>query len=424
MAVLKRVRGRLLTFLAALGPGFITAMVDNDAGGIFTYSEAGARWGYVPLWTLLPITLLLVVNQEMCARMGAVTGKGLSDLIREEFGLRMTVIVMGLLLVVNFANIAANFAGIAGAMELLPVSRYVSVPLGALLVWILVVKGTYQSVEKVFLAASVFYVAYVISAVLAEPDWGAALGSSVRPVLLADRPYLAVLVGLVGTSVAPWMQFYLQAAIVEKGIDSTQYRDTRIEVVLGCVMMAAVAFFIIVACAGAIWEGGPRPIASAAEAAEALKPLGPYAYALFAGGLLCASLFAASILPLSTAYTVCEGLGLESGVDHGFAEAPSFYWMYTLLIVLGAGVVLVPGFPIVPMILLSQVLNGVLLPVVMVIILKLANRKDLMHEWTNRPFYNLVAWAALALLAGLSLALALLSLAPGAFGTAAVPALP
>ena len=246
-------------------------------------------------------------------------------------------------------------------MELLPVSRYVSVPLGALLVWVLVVKGTYQSVEKIFLAASVFYVAYVISAILVEPDWGAALSSSVRPVLLPDRSYFAVLVGLVGTSVAPWMQFYLQAAIVEKGIDSTQYRDTRIEVIAGCVMMAAVAFFIIVACAGAIWEGGPRPIASAAEAAEALKPLGAYAYALFAGGLLCASLFAASILPLSTAYTVCEGLGLESGVDHDFGEAPSFYWMYTLLIVFGAGVVLIPEFPIVPMILLSQVLNGILL---------------------------------------------------------------
>lgn len=423
MALLRRVRGRLLTFLAVLGPGFITAMVDNDAGGIFTYSEAGARWGYVPLWTLLPITLLLVVNQEMCSRMGAVTGKGLSDLIREEFGLRMTVIVMGLLLVVNFTNIAANFAGVAGAMELLPVSRYVSVPLGALLVWVLVVKGTYQSVEKVFLAASVFYLAYVISAILVEPDWGAALSSAVRPSLLADRSYIAVLVGLVGTSVAPWMQFYLQAAIVEKGIGSTHYRDTRIEVIAGCVMMAAVAFFIIVACAGAIWEQGPRPIASAAEAAEALQPLGAYAYALFAGGLLCASLFAASILPLSTAYTVCEGLGLESGVDHDFAEAPSFYWMYTLLIALGAGVVLIPDFPIVPMILLSQVLNGVLLPVVMIIVLKLVNRKDLMHQWTNGPLYNLIAWAAVALLIGLSVALVVFSVLPGSSG-GSVPSLP
>ena len=322
MNAARRVRGRLLTFLAVLGPGFITAMVDNDAGGIFTYSEAGARWGYMPLWTLLPITLLLIVSQEMCSRMGAVTGKGLSDLIREEFGLRTTVLLMGLLLLVNFANIVANFAGIAGAMELLPVSRYLSVPLGALLVWGLVVKGTYQSVEKVFLAASAFYAAYVVSAVLVQPDWGAAMTSVVRPVIIADRGYVASIIGLVGASVAPWMQFYLQAAIVEKGIDAKQYRDTSVEVVLGCVLTTLVAFFIIVACAGAIWESEPRPIESAAEAAEALRPLGPYAYALFAGAVCCSprSSLRASC-PLSTAYTVCEGLGLESGCRQGFRRS-------------------------------------------------------------------------------------------------------
>lgn len=402
----------MLTFLAVLGPGFITAMVDNDAGGIFTYSDAGARWGYVPLWTLLPITLLLIVSQEMCSRMGAVTGKGLSDLIREEFGLRMTVLIMGLLLAVNFTNVAANFAGIAGAMELLPVSRYVSVPLGALLVWVLVVKGTYQSVEKAFLAASAFYLAYVVSAVLVKPDWEAAIRSTVQPALFADRSYIAVLIGMVGTSVAPWMQFYLQAAVVEKGIDTKQYRDTRVEVVIGCIMMALIAFFIIVACAGAIWEDGPRPIQNSAEAARALLPLGQFAYALFAGGLLCSSLFASSILPLSTAYTVCEGLGLESGVDHDFDEAPTFYWMYTLLIVLGAGVVLVPAFPIVPMILFSQVLNGILLPIVMIFIVKLVNRRDLMHEWTNGPFYNFVAWAGVVIMIGLSVLLAAFSVFP------------
>lgn len=344
--------------------------------------------------------------------MGAVTGKGLSDLIREEFGLRMTVLIMGLLLAVNFTNVAANFAGIAGAMELLPVSRYVSVPLGALLVWVLVVKGTYQGVEKAFLAASAFYLAYVISAVLVEPDWETAIRSTVQPALLADRSYIAVLIGMVGTSVAPWMQFYLQAAVVEKGIDTKQYRDTRVEVVIGCIMMALIAFFIIVACAGAIWEDGPRPIQNSAEAAAALLPLGPYAYALFAGGLLCSSLFASSILPLSTAYTVCEGLGLESGVDHDFDEAPTFYWMYTLLIVLGAGVVLVPDFPIVPMILLSQILNGILLPIVMIFIVKLVNRRDLMHEWTNGPIYNLVAWAAVVIMIGLTVLLAAFSIFP------------
>ena len=412
MNAARRVRGRLLTFLAVLGPGFITAMVDNDAGGIFTYSEAGARWGYMPLWTLLPITLLLIVSQEMCSRMGAVTGKGLSDLIREEFGLRTTVLLMGLLLLVNFANIVANFAGIAGAMELLPVSRYLSVPLGALLVWGLVVKGTYQSVEKVFLAASAFYAAYVVSAVLVQPDWGAAMTSVVRPVIIADRGYVASIIGLVGASVAPWMQFYLQAAIVEKGIDAKQYRDTSVEVVLGCVLTTLVAFFIIVACAGAIWESEPRPIESAAEAAEALRPLGPYAYALFAGGLLFASLFAASILPLSTAYTVCEGLGLESGVDKDFDEAPSFYWMYTLLVAGGAGVVLVPGFPMVRMILASQVLNGILLPVVMIFIIRLVNRRDLMHEWTNGHVYNLIAWLTVVVLIGLSVLLAVFSIFP------------
>lgn len=423
MALLRRFRARVLTFLAVLGPGFITAMVDNDAGGIFTYSDAGARWGYVPLWTLLPITLLLIVSQEMCSRMGAVTGKGLSDLIREEFGLRMTVLIMGLLLAVNFTNVAANFAGIAGAMELLPVSRYVSVPLGALLVWVLVVKGTYQSVEKVFLAASAFYLAYVVSAVLVKPDWEAAIRSTVQPALLADRSYIAVLIGMVGTSVAPWMQFYLQAAVVEKGIDTKQYRDTRVEVVIGCIMMALIAFFIIVACAGAIWEDGPRPIRNAAGAAQALLPLGQFAYALFAGGLLCSSLFASSILPLSTAYSVCEGLGLESGVDHDFDEAPTFYWMYTLLIVLGAGVVLIPAFPIVPMILLSQVLNGILLPIVMIFIVKLVNRRDLMREWTNGPFYNLVAWAAVVIMIGLSVLLAVFSVFPGG-ASVSMPSVP
>ncbi len=412
MTLVQRTRGRLLTLFAALGPGFITAMVDNDAGGIFTYSEAGARWGYGPLWTLLPITLLLIVSQEMCSRMGAVTGKGLSDLIREEFGLRTTFVLMGLLLFVNLANIVANFAGIAESLELFSISRYFVVPLGALLLWVLVVKGTYQSVEKVFLVASLFYGAYIASALLVGPDWSEAMRSVAVPRPESNVPYLAMVIGMVGTSVAPWMQFYLQAAVVEKGIDAKQYRDTRIEVVAGCVMMSVVAFFIVVACAGALWESAPRSIASAADAARALEPLGNLAYPLFAGGLLCSSLFAASILPLSTAYTVCEGLGLESGVDHDFDEAPSFYWMYTLLIAVGAGMVLIPAFPAVPMILASQVLNGILLPIVMVFIVKLVNRRDLMHGWTNSPLYNLIAWVAVVVMTGLSLLLGALTLFP------------
>ena len=410
MAPLKTLRRHIAVFFAVLGPGFITAMVDNDAGGIFTYSEAGARWGYTPLWTLIPITLALIVAQEMCARMGAVTGKGLSDLIREEFGLRMTFIVMAVLFLVNLTNVAANFAGIAGSLELFSISRYIAVPVGAALVWLLVVKGTYDSVEKVFLVASSFYVAYVVSALMVKPDWSRALEASVTPTLINDAGYVAVLVGLVGTSIAPWMQFYLQAAVVEKGVDARQYRDSRIEVVVGCVVMSVIAFFIMVSSAGAIWEQQPREIQDAAEAALALRPLGEYAYLLFSAGLLSASLFAASILPLSTAYTVCEGLGLESGVNRRFGEAPAFYWLYTGLIVVGGGIVLIPGFPLVRLILFSQVLNGVLLPVILIFTLILINRSDLMGEWTNSKFFNLVAYATVGAMIVLSLTLAWMSI--------------
>lgn len=410
MDFLKGIRRHIVLFFALLGPGFITAMVDNDAGGIFTYSEAGALWGYNLLWTLIPITLALIVSQEMCSRMGAVTGKGLSDLIREEFGLRTTFIIMVVLLFVNLANVTANFAGVAGSLELFHVSRYISVPIGAAIVWLLVVKGTYNSVEKVFLVASTFYLAYVVSALAVKPDWTRALQAAVEPVIIPEAAFFALLVGLVGTSVAPWMQFYLQAAVVEKGIDAKHYRNTRVEVILGCIVMSVIAFFIIVASAGAIYDNGPRNINDAAEAAEALRPLGEYAYILFAGGLMSASLFAASILPLSTAYTVCEGLGFESGVDRRFDEAPTFYWLYTLLIVIGAGLVLIPGLPLVRMILFSQVLNGILLPVILVFTLLLVNRKDLMQEWTNSPLYNAIACVTVVVMIALSLLLAWFSI--------------
>jgi len=403
--LLGRFRNHILIFFAVIGPGFITAMVDNDSGGIYTYSAAGARWGYLPLWTLIPITLLLIITQEMCSRMGAVTGKGLSDLIREEFGLRVTFIMMTLLVLTNFTNVVAEFAGVASSTELFHISRYVSVPLSALAVWFLVVKGNYRSVEKIFLFACVLYGSYIISGFLVKPDWKEAAIYSVKPVLMLDRDYIYMLIGMIGTTIAPWMQFYLQSAVVEKGITVKEYAASRVEVVVGCIMTDVIAFFIIVACAGAIYSVAPKDIQDAGEAALGLKPFGQYAFLLFSAGLFNASIFSASILPLSTAYSVCEGLGFETGVDKRMREAPVFYLLYTLLIVAGAGVVLLPHFPLVKMILLSQVLNGVLLPFVLIPMILLINRKDLMGEWVNPRWFNLVTWISVALIIGISLAL-------------------
>lgn len=403
--MLRRLKHHVLVFFSVIGPGFITAVVDNDAGGIFTYSQAGARYGYLPLWTLIPITLLLIVTQEMCSRMGAVTEKGLSDLIREEFGLRVTFFMMAALLAANLMNVMANFAGVASSLELFQVSRYLSVPIAAAVVWLLIVKGTYTSVEKVFLFACSLYVCYVISGVLVKPDWREAAVYSVRPVLMLDTGYITMLIGMVGTSVAPWMQFYLQAAIVEKGVTAKEYAESRIEVIVGCVVMSVIAFFIIVACAGAIWSVQPQDIGDATDAAKGLKPFGEWAYLLFCAGLLNASFFAACILPLSTAYTVCEGLGFESGVNRRFREAPIFYWLFTGLIAAGAAVVLIPGFPLVKMILLSQVINGCLLPFVLIFMLLLVNKRRVMQQWVNTSWHNAVAWTAVVFMIGLTMAL-------------------
>jgi len=409
-ALLSRFRYHLAVFFAVLGPGFITAVVDNDSGGILTYSQAGARFGYLPLWTLLPITVLLIIAQEMCSRMGAVTGKGLSDLIREEFGLRITFIMMALLVVVNLTNVMSEFAGVATSLELFGISRFISVPLAAAAVWFLVVKGNYQSVEKIFLFACVFYVTYVISGFLVKPDWKEAALYSVKPVLLLEPAYIYMLIGMVGTTIAPWMQFYLQAAVVEKGITAKEYAESRIEVIVGCVMTAVIAFFIIVACAGAIYATGPKDIKDASEAAVGLKPFGQYAFLLFSAGLFNASIFAACILPLSTAYSVCEGLGFESGVNKRLREAPIFYFLYTALIVVGAGVILWPNFPLVKMILLSQVLNGVLLPLVLIFMILLINKKDLMGEWTNSGWVNAASWFTVVFMIGLTLAYVAISI--------------
>jgi Mn2+/Fe2+ NRAMP family transporter len=341
--------------------------------------------------------------------MGAVTGKGLSDLIREQFGFRATFLLMAALVVTNFGNVVAEFAGVASSVELFGISKYIIVPVAAALVWVLVVRGTYDSMEKVFLVASGFYLAYVIAGVLAHPDWRAAAISTVhRPAgfTIENHEYLYMVIGLVGTTIAPWMQFYLQASIVEKGITPRQYRASRWDVIVGCVFTDVVAWFIIVACAATLYAHGRHDIADAADAAQALRPLaGEYAYLLFAAGLFNASLFAACILPISTAYAVCEGMGLEAGLDKRFDEAPAFYWLYTALIVAGAGVLLIPRFPLVRIMILSQVVNGVVLPFVLIFMLRLVNDRELMGDHVNSRAYNVVAWGTTAIMIVLTLAM-------------------
>jgi NRAMP (natural resistance-associated macrophage protein)-like metal ion transporter len=402
---LSRLRRNLLLFLAVVGPGIITANVDNDAGGILTYSQAGASFGYSLLWTLIPITIALIVVQEMVARMGVVSGKGLADLIREEYGFRTTFFLMLMLLAADLGNTISEFAGLASGMAVLGVSRYVVVPLGALLVWLLVVKGTYRVVEKVFLVACLFYVAYPISCFLAHPRWSTAVRNTLAPSFHFSSPYLYMIIGLVGTTIAPWMQFYLQSAVVEKGIEVKNYRQSQWDVIIGCFMTDIVAFFIIVACAATIYASGPRELSDAAQAALALRPLaGRAAEALFAFGLCNASLFSACILPLATAYYVCEGLGFESGINKRPREAPAFYALYTGLIAFGALAVMALSQNMqIPVILLSQVINGILLPFVLIFMLRLVNREDLMGDYRNSRVFNAIAWTTCIVMIGLTL---------------------
>ena len=395
--MLKRWRIRILMFLAVLGPGFITANVDNDSGGILTYSQAGAQFGYNLLWIMIPITIALTVIQEMNARMGIVTGKGLSDLIREEFGLRFTFFLMILLVVVNFTNVVTEFIGIAGSLHLFHVTKFISVPLCAVLVWVMVVKGNYKTTEKIFLIASLVYISYIFAGVLSQPSWSQALAATIRPPeesAWRDKAYVYMAIGIVGTTIAPWMQFYLQSSIVEKGLRPKNFAGMRLDVTVGSLFQDLVAWFIVVACAATLYVHGMGAIQVASDAAEAMRPLaGDYAFILFAFGLFNASVFAASILPLSTAYTVCEGLGVESGVDKSFKEAPFFYWLYTLLIA-GGGitVLLLPDSMLINFAILSQVLNGVLLPVIIILMLLLINRHDLMGQHKNSRLWNVIAW--------------------------------
>ena len=408
MKFLKRSKTRILLFLAVVGPGFITANVDNDAGGILTYSQAGAQFGHLLLWTMIPITLALIVVQEMCARMGAVTGKGLSDLIREEFGLRITFFMMLGILITNFGNVVTEFIGIATSLELFGLSRFITVPVCCVIVWFIVVKGQYKTVEKVFLAASFFYITYIVAGVIAHPLWKDAAIATIKPPdphAFRQQAYLFMVIGVVGTTIAPWMQFYMQASVVEKGVTRRGLKASRLDVITGCIFTDIVAWFIIVACAATLYLHGFRDIKYAADAAQALKPLaGDYAYILFAVGLFNASLFAASILPLSTAYTVCEGLGFESGVDRKFGDAPIFYWLYTLLILAGGAVVLIPGLPLIKIAVLSQVVNGIVMPFVLIFMLLLINKKELMGEYVNTRLFNAVAWVTTVVMIGLTAA--------------------
>ncbi|MFI5341572.1 MAG: Nramp family divalent metal transporter [Candidatus Methylomirabilales bacterium] len=397
-----RIRRRLLLFLAVMGPGIITASVDQDAGGITTYSVAGAQYGYTLLWSLPFIIIALAVIQEMGTRMGVVTGRGLADLIRERLGVRLTLLCMAVLVLANLANTASEFAGVAASFEIFGISRHWSVPLTALLVFGLVVQGTYRAIERIFLAASALYVVYLISALLAHPAWGTILRQTLRPSFSLQGGYLTTLITIVGTTIAPWMQFYLQSSIVDKGVRLRDLRWARLDAYVGSVAAGLIAFFIIVACGATLFPYGIR-VETAKDAALALEPFaGHYATILFAFGLLNASVFSAAILPLSTAYAVCEALGWETGVDRRPREAPGFFAIYTLIILLGAAPILLPQAPLVSIMFWSQTLNGLLLPFVLLVMLRLINDPEIMGHYVNSVLFNLIAWGTAAIMIALS----------------------
>jgi NRAMP (natural resistance-associated macrophage protein)-like metal ion transporter len=393
---------QLAIFLSILGPGIVTGSVDNDAGGITTYSVAGALYGYKLLWTLIPSFIALLAVQEMNARMGVVTGKGLADLIRESFGVRITFYMFIFLLIADVGNTATEFAGVAGSMNIFGVSKYISVPLAALAVWVLVLKGNYKFAERVFLLFSVFLLSYVVSAVLAGPDWKVIGKAIITPAIHYDTEYITTVLGIIGTTVAPWMQFYMQSAVIEKKLKVSDYKYTLWDVVLGCIATVVVAFFIIVACAATLHVNGVK-INEASDAAMALKPLaGALASQLFAFGLFVASIFSAAILPLATAYYVCEAFGFEAGIDKKFSEAPQFYFLFTVIILIGAGIILIPGAPLIAITIWTQVINAILLPVVLICMMVIINNKEIMEDYTNNRLQNVIGWATTAILIVLS----------------------
>ena len=406
-------RKRLLAYLAILGPGMITANAGNDAGGIATFASVGADHGYRLLWILIPITISLGLVQEMCARMGAVTGKGLADLIRERFGVRWTAIVMLALLIANGGVTVSEFVGIAAATELFGIPRFLSVPFAAVSIWWLVVKGSYQRVERVFLLMTLVFLGYIASAFLAQPDWASVGLGLVRPEFSFEGAYLFTIVAVVGTTISPYMQVYIQSSVVEKGVTPENYSRTRIDVWVGTIFAILIVFFIVISTAATLHREGIQ-IHGAADAARALSPLaGSYAELLFAIGLLGASMLAAGVLPLATAYSVSEALGFEKGVSRSFREAPIFLGIFTFLVAVGAAIAVLPNLPLIKVLLVTQVINGLLLPVILFAVLRLVNDKELMGAHINGPLYNIAAWLTTIVVTLLSLLLILVTTFPG-----------
>ncbi|MCX6283713.1 MAG: Nramp family divalent metal transporter [Bacteroidetes bacterium] len=401
---------RFLIFLAILGPGIITGSVDNDAGGITTYSVAGALYGYKLIWTLIPAFIVLIVIQEMNARMGIVTGKGLADLIRENAGVKVTFFIFVGLLIADIGNTTTEFAGVAGSMEIFGISKYLSVPLAALMVWFLVVKGNYTIAERIFLIFSVSLLVYIVSALLGKPHWSEIGQSIIRPKVEMSTQSIALVIGVIGTTIAPWMQFYMQSAVIEKGLKIKDYSYVLLDIVIGCIATVVVAFFIIIACASTLHEKG-IVIQEAKDAAMALEPLaGKLAQSLFAFGLFIASIFSATILPIATAFYVCEAFGFEAGIDKKWKEAPEFYFLYTLIIVLAVIIILMPNAPLIGITIWSQILNGMLLPVVLICMMLLVNNKKIMGEHVNKRLGNVIGWGAVVVLIALSLMLLVMPL--------------
>lgn len=401
----KNIWRNLIVFMAVLGPGIITGSVDNDAGGITTYSIAGALYGYNLLWTMIPALIVLIVVQEMNARMGIVSGKGLADLIRENAGVKITFFIFVGLLIADIGNTTTEFAGVAGSMQVLDISKYISVPISALLVWWLVVKGTYKFSERVFLIFSAFLLVYVVSAIMGKPHWHDIGQAMIKPDIQYTKEYLTIVIGIIGTTIAPWMQFYMQSAVIEKGLTISDYKYTLWDVVIGSIITVVVAFFIIIACASTLHLNGIK-IEEAKDAAMALKPIaGDLASITFSFGLFIASIFSATILPVATAFYVCEAFGWEAGIDKKWKEAPQFYWLFTIIIILGAGIILIPSAPLITITLWSQVANGLLLPIILVCMMLIVNNKEVMGSYINKPWQNIIGWITITILIGLTITL-------------------